>query len=313
MAGLNACHYSVRSCFYSIRIGCIIQVRRLSNLGEVKVFTDSTCDLTLDIIKENNISIVPLYVGFDEGTYKDGVDITAGELFEKVDKYGKLPKTAAPSPIDFYNEFKPFIEQGMDIVYIGISSGLSATLQNAIIASREFPEGRIEVVDSQNLSTGIGLLVLKACDFAKAGMNIHEIAIKISQIAPKVKTAFVIDTLDYLYMGGRCSSLQNFMSGVFKIKPIVKVVDGRMILGEKSRGKREKALNVMLDNVIGDKDNIDLDRIFITHSVGSEDSKYLEDKLKESLVIKKVLNTIAGCVISSHCGKNTIGIIYLNK
>lgn len=282
-------------------------------MGEVKIFTDSTCDLTLDIIRENNISIVPLYVGFDDGALKDGVEITPKELFKKVDECGKLPKTSAPSPIDFYNEFKPFIEQGMDIVYIGISSGLSATFQNAMIAAREFPEGRIEVVDSHNLSTGIGILVLKACDFAKEGMNIHEIANKVTKLVPKVKTAFVIDTLDYLYMGGRCSSLQNFMSGVFKIKPIVKVVDGRMILGEKARGKREKALNVMLDNVIEDRDNIELDRIMITHSVGSEDSKYLEDGLKEKIDTEKILITVAGCVISSHCGPNTIGIIYLNK
>lgn len=282
-------------------------------MGQVKVFTDSTCDLTLDILKENDISIIPLYVGFDDGTFKDGVDITAGELYKKVEECGKLPKTAAPSPIDFYNKFKPFIEQGMDIVYIGISSGLSGTLQNAMIAAREFPEGRIEIVDSQNLSTGVGILALKACDFARSGMNIHEIASRISQLAPKVKTAFVIDTLDYLYMGGRCSSLQNFMSGVFKIKPIVKVVDGRMILGEKARGKREKALNTMLDNVIMDKENIDLDRIIITYSEGSTDSEYLEKKLKENLDAKVIHITVAGCVISSHCGPNTIGIIYLNK
>jgi DegV family protein with EDD domain len=282
-------------------------------LGEVKVFTDSTCDLTWNIINEYDISVVSLYVGFENGTFKDGIDITAGELFKKVDECGKLPKTAAPSPNDFYNEFKPFIEQGKDIIYIGLSSGLSSTLQNAIIAANEFPEGRIEIVDSMNLSTGIGLLVLKACDFAKAGMNIHEIAREIRERVPKVKTAFVIDTLDYLYMGGRCSSLQNFMSGVFKIKPIVKVVDGKMILGEKARGKREKALNVMLDNAIVDKDNMELDRIMVTHSVGNTDSQYLKEKLEENIKVNEVLITEAGCVISSHCGPNTIGILYIGK
>ncbi len=282
-------------------------------LGEVKIFTDSTCDLTADIIRENNISVVPLYVGFEDGTLKDGVDILAGDLFKRVEECGKLPKTAAPSPIDFYNEFKDYIDRGMDIVYIGISSELSATLQNAMIAAREFPEGRIEIVDSRNLSTGIGLLVLKACDFAGEGMNAREIAARVSELAPKVKTAFVIDTLDYLYLGGRCSSLQNFMSGVFKIKPIVKVVEGRMILGEKARGKREKALNLMLENAITDKDNMDTDRIIITHSVGSEDSKYLEEGLRSSMEFKNIITTVAGCVISSHCGPNTIGIIYLNK
>jgi fatty acid-binding protein DegV len=114
-------------------------------------------------------------------------------------------------------------------------------------------------------------------------------------------------------MGGRCSSLQNFMSGVFKIKPIVKVVDGKMILGEKSRGKREKAINVMLDNVLVDKDNIELDRIIITHSVGNTDSQYLKDKLEENINVNEVLTTVAGCVISSHCGPNTIGILYISK
>ncbi|MDF2675630.1 MAG: fatty acid-binding protein DegV [Clostridiales bacterium] len=282
-------------------------------MGEVKVFTDSTCDLTRDIINTYDISVVPLYVGFDNGTYRDGVDITAGDLFKMVDECGKLPKTAAPSPNDFYNEFKPFVEQGKDIVYIGLSSSLSSTLQNAIIAANEFPEGRVEIVDSMNLSTGIGILVLKACDFAKAGMNAHEIAREIQMRVPKVKTAFVIDTLDYLYMGGRCSSLQNFMSGVFKIKPIVKVVDGKMILGEKARGKMERALNVMLDNVLVDKYNIDWDRIIVTHSVGNTDSDYLKGKLEENMKVKEVIITAAGCVISSHCGPNTIGIIYLGK
>lgn len=282
-------------------------------MGEVKIFADSTCDLTPDIIKQYDISVIPLYVGFDDGTLRDGVDITAAELFKKVDEIRKLPKTSAPSPIDFYNQFKPFIDQGRDIIYIGLSSGLSATVQNATIAAGEFPEGRIEVVDSMNLSTGIGLLVLKACDFAREGMDIHQIANELRIRVPKIKTSFIVDTLDYLYMGGRCSALQNFMSGVLQIRPVVKVVDGKMILGDKVRGKREKALNTMLDNVLMDKDNIELDRIMVTHSMGCADSEYLVEKLKENLNVKEVIVTVAGCVISSHCGPNTIGILYFIK
>lgn len=282
-------------------------------MGEVKIFADSTCDLTPDIIKQYDISVIPLYVGFDDGTLRDGVDITAAELFKKVDEIRKLPKTSAPSPIDFYNQFKPFIDQGKDIIYIGLSSGLSATVQNATIAAGEFPEGRIEVVDSMNLSTGIGLLVLKACDFAREGMDIHQIAKELRIRVPKIKTSFIVDTLDYLYMGGRCSALQNFMSGVLQIRPVIKVVDGKMILGDKVRGKREKALNTMLDNVLMDKDNIELDRIMVTHSMGCADSEYLKEKLKENLSVKEVIVTVAGCVISSHCGPNTIGILYFIK
>jgi DegV family protein with EDD domain len=266
-----------------------------------------------EIINTYDISIVPMYVNFDEGSYADGIDITAEELYKKVDEYGKLPKTSAPSPNDFYNAFKPYIEQEKDIIYIGISSKLSSTLQNSIIAAGEFPEGRIEIVDSMNLSTGIGLLVLKACDFAKQGMNVHEIAEQVRAKVPKVKTAFVIDTLDYLYKGGRCSALQNFMSGVLKIKPIVKVVDGRMILGEKSRGKREKALNIMLENAIADKDIIESDRMLVTYSVGNTDSEYLKSELEKHINVKQVLTSTAGCVISSHCGPNTIGILYITK
>jgi DegV family protein with EDD domain len=282
-------------------------------MGEIKVFTDSTCDLPADIIKNYDISVVPMYVGFDEGTYRDGIDITAEELYKKVDEYGKLPKTSAPSPNDFYNAFKPYIDQGKDIVYVGLSSKLSSTLQNSIIAANEFPEGRIEIVDSMNLSTGIGLLALKACDFARQGMNIHEIAEQVRERIPKVKTAFVIDTLDYLYMGGRCSALQNFMSGVFKIKPIVKVVDGRMILGEKSRGKREKALGIMLENAIADKEKMELDRMMVTYSVGNTDSEYLKSELEKNINVEQIITSTAGCVISSHCGPNTIGILYIGK
>lgn len=282
-------------------------------MGKIKVFTDSACDLSPELIEKYEISVVPLYVGFDEESLKDGIDITPEELFREVEKRGKLPKTSAPSPNDFYIKFKPFIDEEMDIIYVGLSSKLSSTLQNAIIAAKEFPEGRIEIVDSMNLSTGIGLLVLKACDFAKEGLNIHEIAEEVKTRVSKIKTAFIVDTLDYLYMGGRCSALQNFMSGILQIRPIIKVVDGRMILGDKTRGKREKALNTMLENALIDKDNMELDRIMITHSFGSNDGPYLRDNLIKEIKVKDGLITVAGCVISSHCGPNTIGILYITK
>lgn len=282
-------------------------------MNKVKIFTDSTCDLTPEILKENDISIVPLYVTFDKETYKDGIEISTEELYKKVSKTGRLPKTSASPPSDFYNAFKPFIDEGYDIVYIGISSKLSSTLQNAKIAASEFPEGRIEIVDSMNLSTGIGLLVLKAVDYVKEGLGAKEVAERVRKKVPKVKTAFVIDTLEYLYKGGRCNALQNFFGGILKIKPIVKVVDGIMILGQKSRGKRQKALDIMLANVLSDKDNIELDRIMVTHSMGKKDALKLKEQLESALDVEKVYITNAGCVISSHCGPKTVGILYISK
>lgn len=282
-------------------------------MGVVKIFTDSTSDLTDEIIRKYDISVVPLYVSFDNETYRDGIDINTKELYDLVDKYKMLPKTSAPSPTDFYNAFKPYIDEGKDIIYIGLSSELSSTLQNAKIAASEFPDNRIEIVDSLNLSTGIGLLVLKAVDYANEGMGIKEIAEKIRKKVPLVRTSFVIDTLEYLYKGGRCTALQSFIGGMLKIKPIVKVVDGKMVLGQKARGKRNKILKKMLDNTIKESHNIDLDRIMVTHSMGLEDARYLKKELEDNLNVKEVIITDAGCVISSHCGPNTVGILYICK
>lgn len=280
-------------------------------MGEVKIFADSTCDLSRDLIESNNISIVPLYVSFDDDTYKDGVEIRTKELYSKVDKHDKLPKTSAPSPLDFINAFKPFIDEGRDILYIGLSTKLSSTIQNARIAASEFPNANIEIVDSCNLSTGIGLLVMKAVDLAKENLGVEEIAKRIRELVPRVETAFVPDTLEYLHKGGRCSSLQALMGSVLKIRPIIKVVDGGMIVGQKARGKREKILETMLENALKDKDNMDRKRVFVTHTEGLEDAMFLKKELEANLDVEEIIITDAGCVISSHCGPNTIGILYI--
>lgn len=280
-------------------------------MGMVKIFADSTCDLSRDLIESNNISIVPLYVSFDKNTYKDGFEMSTKELYSKVNEYNKLPKTSAPSPINFINAFKPFIDEGRDILYIGLSSKLSSTLQNARIAASEFPDAKIEIVDSFNLSTGIGLLVMKAVDLAKENLSVQEIAKKTRELVPKVETAFVPDTLDYLHKGGRCSALQALMGSVLKIRPIIKVVDGGMIVGQKARGKREKILETMLENALKDKGNIDRKRVFVTHTEGLEDASFLKKELEANLDVEEIIITDAGCVISSHCGPNTVGILYI--
>lgn len=280
-------------------------------MSRIKIFTDSTCDLSKELLEKYDIDVVPLYVSFDSESLKDGVDIDTYELYRNVDETGLLPKTSSPPPIDFYNKFKPYIDNGYEILYVGLSSKLSSTIQNAKIAASEFDDGKIEVVDSLNLSTGVGLLSLKAADLRDNGLNIKEIKETLESIVPKVETNFVIDTLDYLYKGGRCSALQNIVSNVLKIRPIIKVVDGKMIVSKKIRGKRIKALNTLLEDTFKDKDNLDTTRVMVTHSLSDDDSIYLYNQLKEKLNVKEVLITKAGCVISSHCGQNTIGILYI--
>ncbi|AHD05381.1 DegV family protein [Paenibacillus larvae] len=279
----------------------------------IKIFADSTSDLPPEIIEKYGIGIIPLYVVFDDQSYKDGVDLTTPELYKLVDRTKKLPKTAAPSPADFEASFKPYIEQGDHIVYISLSSKLSSTMQNAVIAAGLFPEGRVTVVDSLNLSTGIGLLVLKAARLAEAGLSAHDIEQQIRELVPKVETEFVIDTLDYLYMGGRCSGMQNFIGSLLKIRPVIKVVDGGMIMAYKVRGKREKALDQMLQNALKEVPNMDTEIIGVTHSMSEEDAKMLKEKLAEKTNAKEILLSKAGCVISSHCGPNTVGILYIKK
>ncbi|ERJ10979.1 DegV family protein [Haloplasma contractile] len=281
-------------------------------MNKVQIFSDSTCDLSKEVIAQYNIKIIPLYVSFGEDTYQDGIDINTKQLYKQVERSGCLPKTAAPSPGVISEYFKPYIEQEMDLVYIGISSKLSSTIQNALIAAKEFEEGRVHVVDSLNLSTGIGLLVLKAAKFASNGVSAINIANNIRNLVPNVKTAFVIDTLDYLHKGGRCSGVQHFVTSMLKIKPIIHVIDGQMSVGAKPRGKK-KALSLLLNMIKNDENYLDPDFVMVTHSEAPEAAIILKDALSMNKGIDTVLETEAGCVISSHCGKGTIGILYITK
>jgi len=282
-------------------------------VNEVKVFVDSTADLSPQQLEAFNISVLPLYVTMGDESFRDGVDITTAQLYKMAEEFQTLPKTAAPPIEDFVTAFRPWVEQGHDVIFIGISSKLSATLQNAAIAAKEFDPGRVYVVNSQNLSTGIGLLAIKAAELAMQGMGAQEIVEKINALVPKLRTSFVIGTLKYLHMGGRCSSLQMIAGTLLKIKPQIIVKDGGMIVGEKYRGKDKKVLDSFYSDHVGEGKNIDLERVFVTHSDYLEGAEYLAEKLKNELKPKEVCITSAGAVISSHCGPGTVGIIYLEK
>lgn len=282
-------------------------------MGTIKIFADSTCDLPAEWITRYDIGIVPLYVTFSEQTYKDGVDLTVPELYRKVDETGKLPKTAAPSPADFIQAFSPYVREGRQILYISLSSELSSTYQNALIAAEELGEGKVTVFDSLNLSTGIGLQVMKAVNAAADGKSVDEIVALLTAVRPQVETEFVIDSLDYLYKGGRCSGMQNLVGSLLKIRPVIKVEDGKMTPAYKIRGSREKALEQLLNNALGRLSDMDNDLIFITHSLADEDAKVLKEALESKTNARLVAVSNAGCVISSHCGAKTIGILYTKK
>lgn len=281
----------------------------------VHIYTDSTADLSPELIERFKIHIIPLYVYLNDAVYTDGVNVTNADLFQSVETTGQLPKTAAPAVGDFIRHFS---EPG-EYIYIGISSQLSATHQNALLARENCDppisgSQRIFVIDSKNLSTGIGLLVLRAAELRDQGLPAAEIARQIEASISKVHTSFTIETLDYLYKGGRCSAMQNLMSGLLHIRPVIAVrPDGTLGVKNKTRGTRHKALQFMLDDFAEQVKQVDLHRVFVTHTGCDADAEYLRSELLKIAPIEEVAITIAGSVVASHCGPDTIGILFFEK
>lgn len=281
-------------------------------MGKVIVISDSTCDLSKKLIEENNIKIIPLYVSFDADMYKDGIEITSEKLYELVKANKKLPKTSACSVGDFITLFKQYLDEGYEVFYTGIGSKLSSTYANALLAKEELDTDKVQVSDSCNLSSGIGLLLLKAAKFAKEGKNAKEIKAEIDALAPKVRSKFVVDSLEYLHKGGRCGGVARFIGTLARLKPVIAVTDGKLDVLAKTIGKK-KGLKVMLEDIIANKDNIHKDCVMVTHTYADEDAAYLKEVLNNEIGDAVVEETTAGCVISSHCGKGTIGILYILK
>jgi len=286
----------------------------MKNMNKVKVVVDSTVDLSPELYKENDMEVVPLNVNFGEQNFKDGLTINQTQLYEMVKKTGELPHTAAPSPEDFIKVFKTYIDKGYDIIYLGIGSLFSTSLQNANIAKQEFDEGRIFLVDSLNLSSGSGLLALRACRLAKEGKSAAEIKEDLDSLVPNVSAKFAVDTLEYLHKGGRCSGASKLFGHIFHIHPIISVINGGMSVTKKPRGLLKVAIDEMVNELKNDLPNVYLDDVFVTDSgcLGAE-KEYFINEVKKLVDPKCVRVTEAGCVVCSHCGPRTIGVLYIKK
>jgi DegV family protein with EDD domain len=282
-------------------------------MQKIKLISDSTCDLSKDLLDKHQIDIVPLFVNFKEDSYLDGVTLTVPEMYKKVDELGFLPKTAAASPGSFVEVFEKYVEEGYEIIYFGIGAGFSGTLQSANSAKQIVGSNQIHLIDSANLSSGSGLLMLKAAKFIQEGDDCLTIIDKINTLIPKVRTQFVINTMDYLYKGGRCSGMAAIAGTILKIKPIIKVVNGAMTVGKKPRGRIEVGIDVLIEELMNQISSVDEDYLMITHSMADESARYIKNKLNGNLPIKNIYETNAGCVISSHCGQGCIGILYIMK
>jgi DegV family protein with EDD domain len=276
----------------------------------INIITDSTSDLGADIAAEFNLLVVPLAVTIGGKAYRDGMDISQKDLFALAQKHGELPKTAAPS----VGEFIKIFDLPGDSVFVGISSKLSATIQNAILAAETFPAGKVRIIDSLNLSSGVGLLALRAAGLRDRGASADQVEKELEASVAKLHTSFVIDTMEYIYKGGRCTAIQAIAGSVLKIHPIIEVNrDGTLGVKEKARGPRLKGIQKMLDDFMAHLDVLDPERVFVTHTFSDQDAVFLKSEIMRLAAPKDVRITRAGSVISSHCGSGTIGILYFEK
>jgi len=281
----------------------------------VKVISDSTCDMPKDLIEKYNISIVPLHIVLHDKEYRDGIDITVDQIFDWADANKTTPKTSAVAIEDAKNAFEEALKEYDSIIAFGISSCISATVNVMRIAAEELEaEDRITVIDSANLSTGISLLVIKAAEMAMANVPHAEIVSAIEAMVPKVRSSFVVDTLTYLYRGGRCNAVAALAGGVLKLHPEIIVADGKMDVGKKYRGPIDHVLKQYEQDLEALFTNVDSARVFITSArVKDETRQALKEALEATGKFDQVILSTVGGVIASHCGPGTLGILYMDK
>lgn len=281
----------------------------------IRISCDSTADLSAELYQKYNIARMPLYINLAGHEYEDGIDITADRLFELVKETGELPMTAARNIDDFIEYIKGVKAEGGadEVIHFAISGEFSTTCNMAKMAAKEM-EG-VYVVDSRNLSTGIGLSVLAACEMAASGMKAEEIVrIVEDDIIPKVDASFVLDTLSFMAKGGRCSSVVALGANLLKLKPSIEVVEGKMRVGKKYRGSLEHCLKLYIADRLADLDGIRPDRIFVTSSGCSKEiQEACVAQVKALGYFKEILCTEAGCTVSSHCGPGTLGVLFIHK
>lgn len=277
---------------------------------KIRITSDSTCDLN-HLVEERNIGILPLQVNLDAESYHDGVDITPQDIFNFVERTKILPKTSAPSIGDYEEFFAEQLKEADEVIHFNISAKSSGSHNMAKQAAQSFG-GKVRVIDSKALSTGQGLLVLKACDMRDEGKSAAEIEEAIDELKTRVNTSFVPDSLDYLHKGGRVSGMIKVVAGMFKIHPLIYMEDGQLIPGKKYKGRMDVLLKQYVQDLKEMYPNYDKSRCFVTHSSADENVvNVAKEKVKELFEFDEVIETVAGSIITSHCGKGTLGVLFI--
>ena len=281
----------------------------------VKIISDSTCDLSPELLARYEIDILPLHILLGDQEFEDGKNITPDQIYAWSDANKTTPKTSAPAMADAIELFRPYVTAGREIVCFSISSSMSTSGNVMRLAAEELgASGQITVIDSANLSTGIGLLVVEAAIMAKKNRTASEIVSEIEKLKPNVRASFVVDTLTYLYRGGRCNAVAAMAGGVLKLHPKIVVEDGAMNASKKYRGQIASVILSYVKDMEKDLKNARQERVFITHSgCDREIVETVRTYLKNLGIFEEILETRAGGVVSSHCGPGTLGVLYISK
>ena len=278
---------------------------------KIKITVDSTNDLTPELIEKYDITVMPLTVNMGDKLYRDMVDITPDDIYAHVNGGGALPKTSAVNAAEYGEMFEKYLKEYDAIIHINISSEMSTCHNSARMAAEGLP---VYPIDSRNLSTGSALLALMACEKAAAGEDAEKIAEDLRAAVDKVDASFVVSRLDYLHKGGRCSAIAMLGANVLKLKPCIEVHDGKMGVAKKYRGKFKAVLEKYVAERIGDGSGIEQGHVFVTHA-GCDEEIYTAcvEQVKAMNVFKEIHVTRAGCTVSAHCGRNTLGVLFVRK
>ena len=286
---------------------------------QIVLSADTPCDIGEELKLRYAVSLYPLHIILDEKQYTDGLDITSAELYEAWWKHKLLPRTAAINPEEYQSYFQKFLDQGCDVIHISLGSGLSSSHANAVLAANLLKDkGNVYVIDSCSLSTGFGLLVCEAGERIKAGLPAEQIVNEVSALTQDTRASFVLDTLEFMRAGGRCSSITQIGAALMTLKPTILVRNdrqGSMVVGKKYMGKLAPSLMKYVDDQLKGRTDLILDRAFVTHS-GMDDTATIDRvvaRIKELQPFKEIFVTQASCTISSHCGPNTLGVLFLTK
>lgn len=278
----------------------------------IKITTDSTCDLPKQLLEQYDITVFPLGIVKAGKLYHDGVDIRTADIAAHVDAGGELTTTNAVNVSDYEAAFRRLTEQYDAVIHINIGSGFSCCCQNARLAAEEVPE--VYVVDSENLTIGTGMLVLAAAEAAEAGKSVGEILGLLEDMIPRIETSFVLDRLDYMKKGGRCSAVTALGANLLKLHPCVEVIDGKMSVTKKYRGAIAKVVAEYVQERLRDRTDVDFHRVCVVDTCeGNELAQIARDIFKQDGRFEEVVETKAGCTIFCHSGPGTLGVILLRK